>query len=113
MVYQIKIEDLFKHFRKDERSWNQVKETSLLKDAQIRQKMKCKIEPGHTVLRKKDAYFGILDRYQVKKTSTRVNHFRETIKEIVDAKMVETKPKKVIKPTIEIDFKSPKSPLRF
>ena len=63
MVYQIKIEDLFKHFRKDERSWKQVKETSLLKDAQIRQKMKCKIEPGHTVLRKKDAYFSILDRY--------------------------------------------------
>jgi hypothetical protein len=51
--------------------------------------MKYKIEPGHTVIRKKDAYFGILDRYQVKKTNSRVNHFRETIKEIVDAKMVD------------------------
>ena len=69
-------------------------------------------EPGQKILRKKDAYFGILDRYQVKKTSTRVNHFRETIKEIVDGKMIDQKPQK-IKPTIEIDLKMPKSPLRF
>ena len=39
-IYKIRADDLFRQLRKDERSWNKIKQIAYVKDAQIKEKMK-------------------------------------------------------------------------